>query len=219
MKSAILLFSGGQDSTTCLGWAINNFDKVLTVSYFYGQNHKNELDFSSKIANKLNIEQRVIDISFYSGLINSALTSHGDLNQKHRDHKNLPSSFVPNRNHLFILIAHSIAQTLGYKNIIIGASQSDYSGYPDCRNIFIRSLEGVLNLGSEVNIKILTPLMFLNKAQIFSLAESNGVLDIVVNDTMTCYSGDTTKYEWGMGCGHCPSCKLRKSGYIDFKKS
>jgi len=217
MSKAIVIFSGGQDSTTCLGWAKNRFDEVIAVSFFYGQKHDVELQQARKIAGILNISLQVIDISFYANMVTSALTGEGDINASHEDHEELPASFVPNRNALFILLTHSLAQTVKAATVITGVCQTDYSGYPDCRQDFIESIQQSLNMGSASNIKIETPLMHLTKAQTFKLAAEEGVLDLVLRESHTCYNGCTRMNEWGRGCGTCAACQLRANGYADFK--
>ena len=216
MKRALVVFSGGQDSTTCLFWAKEKYDEVTAVSFLYGQNHKVELEMARNIANVANVNHMVIDISFFGKIVKSALTSEGDVNQQHTDHADLPASFVPNRNAMFLTIAHSIAQKIEAEAVVTGVGESDYSGYPDCRYAFIKSINESLNLGSETEIRIETPLMFLKKKEIWQLADSLGKLSVVRDQTLTCYNGVTTRNEWGMGCGECPSCKLRARGYDEF---
>ncbi|MBO7043599.1 7-cyano-7-deazaguanine synthase QueC [bacterium] len=219
MSKALVIFSGGQDSTTCLGYAKKKYDEVVAISFKYGQKHSVELEQARKIAKKLNIELHEIDISFFGQLVDSALTHNGNVNQNHNTNKNLPASWVPNRNALFITISHAFAQKIGADVLVTGVCDSDYSGYPDCRREFIESIQKTLSLASETNIKIDTPLMKLSKAETFKLAEDCDILDIVVNDSHTCYNGDREhKHEWGYGCGDCPSCRLREKGYNEFKE-
>lgn len=217
-KKAIVIFSGGQDSTTCLGWAKNHFAEVSAVSFFYGQNHYIEIEQARIIAKALCISLYEIDISFYGAMVRSALTSSGDVNQSHEDKPELPASFVPNRNALFILLAHSVAQTRKADFLITGVCETDYSGYPDCRSVFVDSIEHSLNLGSAAAIKILTPLMSLNKAQTFKLAKDEGVLDLVLKASHTCYNPVEKMNDWGRGCGECPACKLRAKGFEEYLK-
>jgi 7-cyano-7-deazaguanine synthase len=219
MKKAIVIFSGGQDSTTCLGWAKNRFDEVAAISFIYGQKHSIEIDQAQKIAAQLDVPLKVVDISFYENMVNSALVGNSqvNMNDRHEDNDDLPASFVPNRNALFILLTHSYAQKIKADTIITGVCETDFSGYPDCRRAFIDAMENALYLGSEKNIKIETPLMALNKAETFKLAEDEGILELVVKESYTCYNGDSTPNEWGMGCGDCPACKLRKKGFEEFK--
>ncbi|MBU2513958.1 7-cyano-7-deazaguanine synthase QueC [bacterium] len=216
MSRAIVIFSGGQDSTTCLGWAKNRYEEVKAVSYIYGQKHKIEIEQARKIAACLQIPLEVIDISFYSKMVNSALFGTGDVSGSHEDHEDLPASFVPNRNALFILLTHSLAQTYKAESIITGVCQTDYSGYPDCRQDFITIMETSLNLGSNQSIRIETPLMYLTKAETFELAKTEGVLDLVIKESFTCYNAVSLMNPWGRGCGNCPACLLRSKGYYEF---
>lgn len=219
IKKSLVIFSGGQDSTTCLGWAKNRYKKVIALSFLYNQNHKIEIRQAVEICKVLDIEHHIIDINFYGNLVDSALTHGQDINKKHSRLKHLPASFVPNRNALFIILAHSFAQSNNINTIIGGMNAIDYSGYPDCREYFIKAIEWSLYLGSESDIKIITPLMHLNKKEIFQLAKDEGILDIVLKYSLTCYNGDITINDWGMGCGECPACKLRKNGYRRFKRT
>ena len=215
MKKALIVFSGGQDSTTCLGWALNNFDYVETITFDYGQKHKVEIKQAKKIATMLNVKNTVLNINAFTQLNDSALiNSDLDISSSHSTKKNLPASFVPNRNAIFFTLAHAFAQKQDIDNIIIGVNQTDYSGYPDCREDFILALENSLNLGSESNIKFHYPLIHLTKAETFKMSKNENVLDIVINESHTCYNGDhTTKFDWGYGCGECPACILRKEGW------
>ena len=221
MKHAIVIFSGGQDSTTCLGGAKNRYEKVQANTFEYGQKHSVEIQQAKKIAQKLDVPLTVIDLSFYHNLVESALFAGSDqnLNAPHQNNADLPASFVPNRNALFILLAHSHAQTLKADVLITGVCQTDYSGYPDCRADFIDSISKTLDLGSGQNIPILTPLMYLTKAETFELADQEGVLDIVLQDSHTCYAGSDFMNSWGRGCGSCPACLLRKNGFEKYEES
>ena len=216
-KRALVIFSGGQDSTTCLGYAMKHFDYVEAITFNYGQKHSIEIECAKKICEKYNIKQFTIDISFLNTIVDSALTSNGDVNQQHPRLKNLPASYVPNRNALFITLSHAYAQKIGAEILITGTCETDFSGYPDCRRVFIDSIEKSLNLGSETDLKIETPLMLKDKAQTFKLAEEVGVLEDVIELSHTCYNGNhESKHEWGYGCGECPACLLRKKGYEEF---
>jgi 7-cyano-7-deazaguanine synthase len=219
-SNALIVFSGGQDSTTCLGWAKNRFDYIETITFDYGQKHSIEIQQAVKIAKILNVKNTILHIDAFSELNDSALLEKSTLQMsgKHQSRPSLPASFVPNRNAIFFTLAHAFAQKMDIDNIIIGVNQTDYSGYPDCREEFIKSLEISLNLGSDSNIKFYYPLIFLTKAQTFQLSKDESVLDIVLNYSHTCYNGEhTTKYDWGYGCGQCPACILRKQGFKDFK--
>lgn len=213
----VVSFSGGQDSSTLAAWAKKKFDEVILIGFDYAQKHKVELTQANIIANKLGLALHIINIDFFNQISQSALfaiNSTQDINAAHIDNSNLPASFVPNRNAIFITLTHSFAQNLHAQNLAIGVSQQDYSGYPDCREEFICSIENSLNLGSQATIKIHTPLMYLNKAKEFALAEELGILELILEDTHTCYNGiRKTRFKWGYGCGECNACILRKNGY------
>jgi len=216
-ESTLVVLSGGQDSITCLGLAIKTYEKVYAISFNYGQTHSIELECAAKVCKKHNIEHTIIDISFLSKMVTSGLTSDLDVNTPHPRLTNLPASFVPSRNALFLTIAHGLAQELEISNIITGVCQTDYSGYPDCRVTFINALELALNLGYQSEITIETPLMYLTKAETFALAQKVDFLETVLNDSHTCYNGDhTTLNGWGYGCGECAACKLRKAGWEEY---
>jgi 7-cyano-7-deazaguanine synthase len=220
MSSALVVFSGGQDSTTCLGWAKNRFDRVETLTFDYGQKHRVEIYQAKKIADMLGVENRVLSIDAFSQLNDSALIDGSmDISSAHKHKPNLPASFVPNRNAIFFTLAHAFAQKQGIKNIIVGINQTDYSGYPDCRVNFIEALELALNLGSESEIKFHYPLIYLTKGETFAMSKEEGVLDIVLGESHTCYNGNhNTKHSWGYGCGECPACILRAKGWSDYKE-
>ena len=215
---AVVIFSGGQDSTTCLFWAKERFEIVEAITFNYGQKHSIELDQSKFICKRYHVKQTIIDISFLNTIVESALTSNGDVSELNQ--KGLPSSFVPNRNQLFITLAHSYAQKINADSLVTGVCQTDYSGYPDCRQDFIDEIQIATNLGSSSDIQILTPLMYLSKAEIFALAKHLDKLSDVIVFSHTCYNGDrTVLHDWGYGCNDCPACELRKNGYEEFKKS
>jgi 7-cyano-7-deazaguanine synthase len=214
---AVVIFSGGQDSTTCLYWALNRYDEVECITFNYGQKHSVELDCAKQLCDYENVKQTVIDISFLDTIVKSALTSNGNVNELNE--KGLPSSFVPNRNQLFITMAHAYAQKIGAEVLITGVCQTDYSGYPDCRETFIKAIEWSTNMGSDSSIKILNPLMYLTKAETFELAKQENCLTRVINFSHTCYNGNRDDlYEWGFGCDNCSACELRKKGYYEFKE-
>ena len=219
MSKALVLLSGGQDSVTCLGVAIKNHGhfNVEAISFNYGQQHAIELNQAAIICNHFGIELKIVDLSFLSDLVTSALTGIGSVNAPHPNKPDLPASFVPNRNALFLTVAHAHAQEIKADRIYAGMCQTDYSGYPDCRKIFIDTLQAALNVGYEVDIRIKTPLMFMTKAETFSLAERVGVLPIVLEHSHTCYNGVRShRYDWGVGCGKCPACQLREKGFHEF---
>lgn len=216
MKKAVVIFSGGQDSTTCLFWALERYDEVEAITFAYGQKHSIEIEQSKKICEHYDVKQTIVDISFLNTLVDSALTSNGNVNEINE--KGLPASFVPNRNQLFITLAHAYAQKIGAKYLVTGVCQTDYSGYPDCRQNFVNAISVASNMGSESDIIIETPLMYLNKAQTFELAWILDCLHDVVELSHTCYNGDREhKHDWGYGCGECPACELRKKGYVEFQ--
>lgn len=219
MKKAVVIFSGGQDSTTCLGYAIKNFEEVECITFNYGQNHSIEIIQAARICEKYKIKQTIIDISFLNQIVDSALTSNGNVNEKHIRLKNLPASFVPNRNALFITLAHAYSQKIEAETLIGGMCETDFSGYPDCRREFIENIIESLNMGSDSTIKMITPLMYLTKAETFKLAKEVNILDDVINLSHTCYNGDHKTFnEWGYGCDKCPACLLRKKGWEEYNK-
>lgn len=216
MKS-LVIFSGGQDSTTCLGYALKKYDEVYAVNFNYGQNHAIEVQQARAITQKLGVKLIPVDISFFADLTMSALVSGQDVNKQHPDFKELPASFVPNRNALFLVLSHTLAQKLGIQHIVAGMCQTDFSGYPDCREQFINAMKIALELSSKY-IEIETPLMFKTKAQTFQMAEDYEILDEVIFLSHTCYEGDrNTLHEWGYGCGECPACKIRAKGWEEYK--
>jgi 7-cyano-7-deazaguanine synthase len=213
---ALVIFSGGQDSTTCLLWALRNFDKVETLNFHYGQRHSIEQQCAEKIAKKLNVAYQEVDLSFLKELSPNALTSQNEISLE-GGFKNLPSTFVIGRNALFLTVATSWGLARGIEDYVFGACQVDYSGYPDCRQSFIDSQAQTLSLATDSAVKIHTPLMNLSKAKTFQLAQELGALDLVLEETHTCYMGErSVKHEWGYGCGTCPACGLREKGYKEF---
>ena len=205
--AALVVFSGGQDSTTCLFWAKKRFRKVYALSSLYGQKHEKEVELARAIAEKAEVDFHVMDVSFVGRLGKNSLT---DLSVKMDEEKpadSCPNTFVPGRNLFFLSIAAVYARELGVSHLVTGVSQTDFSGYPDCRDSFIKSLNVTLNLAMDEQFVIHTPLMWIDKAQTWALADELGVLDLVRNETLTCYNGIP-----GDGCGHCPACKLRREG-------
>ena len=225
-ETCVVVMSGGQDSTTCLGIAVELFKRVAVVTFTYGQKHGVEVFCANEIVKEVeekfntSIEQHVINVDALRQIGNSALIAgdeQDDVTKEHAQKEGLPASYVPNRNATFLTLAHALAQKLEVGYIMTGVCQTDYSGYPDCRREFIEALETALNLGSESDIKITTPLMNVDKAYTFKLAEEYDVLDIVLQKSHTCYEGDhNTENEWGFGCGKCPSCELRAKGWAEF---
>lgn len=219
---ALVVLSGGQDSATCLAWAAKAYDEVLAISFNYGQRHRIELEFAAAAAYIFGAPHIVVDVPAISELSVSALVGSGeqqDVNQAHDLNPDLPASFVPNRNAMFLTLAHAYAQKIGAGAIVTGVCQTDYSGYPDCRLDFVTALENALNLGADTQIAIIAPLMHLTKAETWKLADDLGEVDFVINHSLTCYEGDTENFhEWGFGCGNCPACLLRSKGWEEFKR-
>lgn len=215
---AIVVLSGGQDSMTCLRLALARHEKVYAVSFLYGQKHRTELRQAALVADRHGVPHSIIDLSFFGAMVTSELTHDGgDMNAAHANKPKLPASFVPNRNALFLTLAHACAQEQGARLIYTGVCQTDYSGYPDCRQEFISALEASLNIGYETDIKIITPMMNIDKAATFQMAADLECLEEIIEDSHTCYNGDrTARHEWGYGCGECPACEIRSKGYTEF---
>lgn len=217
---ALVVLSGGQDSITCLGLALTHHPQVYAIGFDYGQRHAIELHSAQRVCDRFGISFKIIDLKFLSNLVTSALTGEGSVNENHERLQHLPASFVPNRNALFLTVAHAYAQEIKANAVYTGVCQTDYSGYPDCRKEFISKLQKALNTGYQTHISIVTPLMYLTKAETFALAEECNFLDVVLAYSHTCYEGDnTTKHDWGYGCGECPSCKLRAKGWCEYKST
>lgn len=214
MNKAIVVFSGGQDSTTCLIEAVHKHDYVLAVTFDYGQRHIKEIECAKKIIKDFNddgfkVEHKIIDMSVINDITVNALTR--DIKIAIDEDTGLPNTFVPGRNILFLTIASIVAYQIGASAIYTGVCQTDFSGYPDCRNDFVKALNYTLNIGLDKNIEIVTPLMWLNKAETWQLADSYGYLEYVADNTLTCYNGVI-----GAGCGECPACKLRAKGLEEY---
>ena len=212
----LVIFSGGQDSTTCLFWAKKKFKEVYALSFLYGQKHKKEVELARAIAEKANVHFHVMDVSFIGELGKNSLTDTSIKMDEVKPKGTFPNTFVPGRNLFFISIAAVYAREHGINHLVTGVSQTDFSGYPDCRDSFIKSLNVTLNLAMDEQFVIHTPLMWIDKAQTWALADELGVMDIVRHDTLTCYNGIQ-----GDGCGHCPACTLRREGlekYLATKK-
>lgn len=212
-KKAVVVFSGGQDSTTCLFWALKNFDEVIAVTFNYNQRHKLEIECAKNIAKELNVEHHVLDMELLNQLAPNALTRNDIEITKGKDGE-LPSTFVEGRNLLFLSFAAVLAKVKGAKNIITGVCETDFSGYPDCRDVFIKSLNVTLNLAMDYDFVIYTPLMWIDKAETWKMADEFGKLDFIREKTLTCYNGII-----GDGCGECPSCILRKNGLKKYLES
>ncbi|MEZ5955888.1 MAG: 7-cyano-7-deazaguanine synthase QueC [Hyphomonadaceae bacterium] len=228
MRTALVLFSAGQDSATCLAWALSQFEGVETIGFAYGQRHAVELDqrpiLRAKIAalrpewcERLG-EDIVVDLSGYGTLAESALTSDRAIEMTANG---LPSTFVPGRNLVFLAVAAAHAYRRGASTLVGGMCETDYSGYPDCRRETIDAMDRALTLGLATPLKTATPLMHLTKAQTWSLANDLGgapLVDAILENSHTCYEGDRSqRHEWGYGCGACPACELRANGWRDWR--
>lgn len=211
-ESALVLFSGGQDSTTCLYWAIENFSSVRTLCFTYGQRHSKEVEVAQSIAGHAGVPFQLLDASIISQLSVNSLTSDIVMDQE-KPADSYPNTFVPGRNLLFLTFAAVIARSHGIRHIVTGVSEADYSGYPDCRDTFILSANASINLAMDEHFQIHTPLMWRDKTAVWQLADQLGVFDVVRTQTLTCYNGIIAD-----GCGHCPACKLRKQGLENYLK-
>ncbi|GGA77752.1 7-cyano-7-deazaguanine synthase [Brucella endophytica] len=225
--TALVLFSGGQDSTTCLAWALDRYERVETVGFDYGQRHRIELECRETLRTKLREmnpawgarlgEDHTISLAALGEISNTALTSGMAIEMAETG---LPNTFVPGRNIIFLTFAAALAYRRGLKHIVGGMCETDYSGYPDCRDDTIKALQAALNLGMETRFVLDTPLMWIDKAQTWQLAQNLGgdaLVDVIVRDTHTCYMGERGNLnDWGYGCGTCPACDLRAKGYRKF---
>ncbi len=207
-ETALVVFSGGQDSTTCLFWAKQEFKDVRALSFRYGQKHVQEVELARAIARQADVDFTVMDLPVVGTLGRNALTDPTlTMDPEQPADGGVPNTFVPGRNLFFLSVAAVWAHEQGIRHIVTGVSQTDYSGYPDCRDSFVKSLNVTLNLALEAQMVLHTPLMWFDKAQTWALADRLGVLDLVRTRTLTCYNGIP-----GDGCGHCPACKLRREG-------
>lgn len=217
---ALVLFSGGQDSTTCLAWALSRYPNVETVGFAYGQRHRVELDcraglrtaLAERFAGRLGPDH-VIDIEAgVSALGETALTSQSEITFAE---SGLPTTFVPGRNLLFLSYAGALAYRRGVRRIVAGMCETDFSGYPDCRDDTIKAMQLALNLGLQARLVLETPLMWVDKAGTWKMAEALGIVPLIVEGTHTCYLGERSiRHEWGYGCGTCPACVLRANGWF-----
>ena len=224
----MVLFSGGQDSTICLGHALERYSRVETVGFNYGQRHLVELECRTRVLAALRERfpawsaqlgaDHMIDLSSFGAIGETALTSEAEIVMTE---SGLPSTFVPGRNLAFFVHAAALGHRRGLTVLVGGMCETDYSGYPDCRDETLRTLQEALRLATEVPFSIETPLMWLSKAQSWGLAEDLGgaaFIDLIRDKTHTCYVGDhETKHDWGYGCGTCPACELRAKGYEDWR--
>ena len=224
---ALVLFSGGQDSTACLAWALDRYAQVETVGFAYGQRHAVELECRGPIRDALAKRpgwgarlgpDHLVDIGpSLAALGGTALTSGAAIAMTA---EGLPNTFVPGRNLLFLTYAGALAYRRGLSRIVGGMCETDFSGYPDCRDDTVKAMQLALNLGMARRFVLETPLMWLDKAATWAMADALGILDVTVELTHTCYMGDRThKHPWGLGCGACPACGLRAAGWARWKES
>jgi 7-cyano-7-deazaguanine synthase len=223
-RSALVLFSGGQDSTVCLAWALEHFGHVETIGFDYGQRHRVELECRRTVRTQLRArfpqwserlgDDHLLDLSLLGHLSDTALTESRAIELRANG---LPNTFVPGRNLLFFTFAATVAYRRGIDVLVGGMCETDYSGYPDCRDNTLKALQVALSLGMDTRMTVETPLMWLDKAQTWALAHLLGgdALDeLVIEHTHTCYLGDRSRrHAWGRGCGECPACELRARGY------
>lgn len=226
--SALVLFSGGQDSATCLAWALDRYRRVETIGFDYGQRHAIELQCRQAVLEALQSrypewakrlgEDRVLDIRFFGQISDTALTQDKAIEFTKAG---LPNTFVPGRNLLFLTLAAALAYRRGLTVLVGGMCETDYSGYPDCRDDTIKSLQVTLGLGLDTRMVLETPLMWIDKAATWKLAEELGgpnLVNLIREQTHTCYLGDRTVFhDWGYGCSQCPACDLRRVGYERFR--
>ena len=224
---ALVLFSGGQDSTTCLAWALERYEHVETIGYDYGQRHRIELECRLNILQQVRNrfpnwakrlgEDHVLDLKLLGQISDTAMTAEKTIEF---EKNGLPNTFVPGRNLLFLTFAATIAYRRGLTVLVGGMCETDYSGYPDCRDNTLKATQVALSLGMDAPVIIETPLMWLDKAQTWRLAENLGGQDfvsLIQEESHTCYLGTRQqKHEWGYGCGTCPACELRKTGYEQY---
>ena len=226
-NSALVLFSGGQDSATCLAWALARYERVETVGFDYGQRHAVEMQARLEvregmarvlppIANRLGPDH-VVDLTGYGRIADSALTSERAIEM---DARGLPTTFVPGRNLVFLTVAAALADRRGLDVLVGGMCETDFSGYPDCRRDTIEAMAHALSLGLDRRVVVETPLMALTKADTWALAEALGgpaLVEMIVEASHTCYRGDRTRrHVWGYGCGDCPACELRAAGHAEW---
>ena len=226
--AAIVLFSGGQDSTVCLAWALERFARVETVGFDYRQRHRVELEARVRVRERLIAlrpawverlgEDHLVRLDALSALSDTALTRDIAIEIAQGG---LPTTFVPGRNLVFFAFAGALAYRRGAKHLVAGMCETDYSGYPDCRDDTVKAMQLALNLGMDQRFVIHTPLMWIDKAATFALAHDIGgaaFIDLLVEDTHTCYLGDRSqRHDWGYGCGTCPACRLRADGFAKWK--
>jgi 7-cyano-7-deazaguanine synthase len=211
--AALVLFSGGQDSTVCLYWALRHFSRVEAVCFRYGQRHEIEVEIARNLATKANVPFHLIDAGMIGKLSENALTNHSATMDKEKNSEKPPNTFVPGRNLLFISMAAIVAHEEQIFDLVTGVSQTDFSGYPDCRDTFVRSLNVTLNLAMDEHFVIHTPLMWVDKEAVWQLADEMGIFELVKNETISCYKGIPAA-----GCGKCPACALRRRGLEKYEQ-
>jgi 7-cyano-7-deazaguanine synthase len=225
-ESALVLFSGGQDSTVCLAWALERFSRVETVGFAYGQRHAVELAVRPALRAALGSmraewkarlgEDHIVELDALAAISDTALTRQKEIEIAENG---LPTTFVPGRNLIFLCFAGALAYRRGARHLIAGMCETDYSGYPDCRDDTIKAMQAALALGMDTPFLVHTPLMAIDKAATLAMAVDIGgeaLLKLVVEETHSCYLGDRTRHPWGRGCGACPACELRARGYEKF---
>jgi 7-cyano-7-deazaguanine synthase len=228
--AALVLFSGGQDSTVCLAWALERFTRVETVGFDYGQRHRAELDARVRVRERMMAlhpawadrlgEDHLVRLDALAAISETALTRDVAIEI---GESGLPTTFVPGRNLIFLAFAGALAYRRGLKHLVAGMCETDFSGYPDCRDDTIKAMQLAINLGMERRFVIDTPVMWLDKAAGFALGHEIGgdaFIDLLVEDTHTCYLGDRSRrHDWGYGCGECPACRLRAQGFAKWKRA
>jgi 7-cyano-7-deazaguanine synthase len=226
-ETALVLFSGGQDSTVCLAWALSRFARVETIGFDYGQRHAVELTVRPRLRERLAAlrpdwagrlgDDHLVKLDALAAISDTALTRDMQIEIAENG---LPTTFVPGRNLIFFAFAGAMAYRRGARHIVAGMCETDYSGYPDCRDDTVKAMQVALGLGMDRRFVLHTPLMWIDKATTFALAEQIGgaeLLDLVIEATHSCYLGDRThRRDWGYGCGTCPACKLRAEGFARF---
>jgi 7-cyano-7-deazaguanine synthase len=227
---ALVLFSGGQDSATALAWALDRYDRVETIGFDYGQRHRVELDCRTQFLDKLRAsfphwaerlgDDHLLDLGLLGQVSDTALTAERAIAF---NAGGLPNTFVPGRNLIFFTFAAAVAYRRGLSVLVGGMCETDYSGYPDCRDDTLKSLQVTLGLGLDQRVVIETPLMWMDKAQTWQLAHTlggNALVSLITEETHTCYLGDRkTRHAWGYGCGTCPACELRARGHARYAGS
>jgi 7-cyano-7-deazaguanine synthase len=226
--NALVLFSGGQDSTVCLAWALERFASVETIGFDYGQRHRAELDVRPRIRERMKAlrpewaarlgEDHMVKLDALAAISETALTRHVAIEVAQNG---LPTTFVPGRNLAFFAFAGALAYRRGARHLVAGMCETDFSGYPDCRDDTVKAMQVALSLGMDRRLVIHTPLMWIDKAATFEMAQEIGsdpLVDLLVEETHTCYLGDRSRrHPWGYGCGTCPACRLRADGFAKWK--